>query len=150
FPTKIFTGCPFWANAIIGSHKIERHKRAIGHDHQPRGARKLRGASTLAGTCAQRYLNHASDGVQRHAARRVWSKLCRQEPQILAMVANDSYRLRMPGLLAWAAAPVQGRYAEAERQSHAASGRRPSWERCSAPSIPTSPQRGRTTRLCGE
>jgi len=56
----------------------------------------------------------------------------------------------MPGLLAWAAAPVQGRNAEAERQSRAASGRWPSWERCSAPSIPTSPQRGRTTRLCCE
>src|SRR5215831_21104989 len=89
FPTKICTGCPFWASAIRGRHQTARKNGAIGHAHQPRGARRLRGAHTLAGTCPQRYVNHASAGGGRDSCVTA-DTLCPLEETIVLHVTSST------------------------------------------------------------
>src|SRR4029450_7343250 len=46
----------------VATTSLRGKNDARSHAHQPRGTRRLRGAHTLAGTCAQRYGNPASAG----------------------------------------------------------------------------------------
>src|SRR5262249_34896453 len=61
-PQKFALDVPSELMPAVAATSLRGKNDARNRAHQPRGARRLQGAHTLAGTCAQRYRNPASAG----------------------------------------------------------------------------------------